>query len=352
MRTNSARVTSQLVSCFARADAAKTLDRFFRLCDRRIRQELESGAGSTRSTRTDHAIESDTTLNWWIGLLTGAVTNAGEQVRPLSVSLWRVSLPLTMALLCTPQILKYKDELKSLIQTMVEHCKSERGYTTTARILAITLMTLTNTWVRDYRSVNADEWNDPGTSAAARLLHACTAPADGSTSPSPPPSPSQSSASARTSRGARCTTSRTSKSSGTSPRRPRSTLRSSSCATLSSRCSTSSTCSLPNRRSTASCGRPSGSTTSAACVLSPSPARECSRSLPTDERAVLQRCPLGTVGNPEHCFHAAAEGAGRGRERRRVRLRGIQRAALSANLTCLSHSQRRGARVHRPSADV
>ncbi|GAA6053733.1 hypothetical protein JCM3770_003189 [Rhodotorula araucariae] len=137
VRTNSARVTSQLVSCFARADAAKTLDKFFTLCDRRIRQELEGGAGSTRSTRTDHAIESDATLNWWIGLLTGTVTNAGEE------------------------ILAYKGELKALLQTMIEHCKSERGYTTTARILAITLMTLTNTWVRDYRSVNADEWNDP-----------------------------------------------------------------------------------------------------------------------------------------------------------------------------------------------
>ncbi|KPV77183.1 uncharacterized protein RHOBADRAFT_25084 [Rhodotorula graminis WP1] len=137
VRTNSARVTSQLVSCFARADTVKTLDKFFHLCDRRIRQELESGAGSTRSTRTDHAIESDTTLNWWIGLLTGCMANAGEQ------------------------ILEYKKELKALVQTMIEHCKSERGYTTTARVLAITLMTLTNTWVRDYRSVNSDEWYDP-----------------------------------------------------------------------------------------------------------------------------------------------------------------------------------------------
>ncbi|GAA5988215.1 hypothetical protein JCM11641_001615, partial [Rhodosporidiobolus odoratus] len=55
-------------------------------------------------------------------------------------------------------ILDYKDKLKSLLQTMVSACKSERGYTTTSRILAITLMTLTNTWVRDYRSVNKAEW--------------------------------------------------------------------------------------------------------------------------------------------------------------------------------------------------
>ncbi|GAA6033408.1 hypothetical protein JCM8097_006736 [Rhodosporidiobolus ruineniae] len=137
IRSNSARVTSQLVSCFARADATKTLKKFFDLCDLRIRAELESGAGATRTTRTDNIIESDTTLHWWMGLLTGAVTNSGEKILP------------------------YKDKLKSLLQVMVEASKSERSYTATARILAIALMTLTNTWVRDYRNVNADEWNDP-----------------------------------------------------------------------------------------------------------------------------------------------------------------------------------------------
>ncbi|GAA5921528.1 hypothetical protein JCM1841_000553 [Sporobolomyces salmonicolor] len=135
IRSNSARVVSQLVSCFARANAKKTLAKFFKLCDISIRMEIDGGAGSTRTTSTSTPIESDTTLHWWIGLLTGAVTNAGEE------------------------ILLYKDELKSLLQFMVENCKSERGYTTSARVLALALMTLTNTWVRDYRSVNADEWN-------------------------------------------------------------------------------------------------------------------------------------------------------------------------------------------------
>ncbi|GAA5959559.1 hypothetical protein JCM21900_003196 [Sporobolomyces salmonicolor] len=135
IRSNSARVVSQLVSCFARANAKKTLAKFFKLCDISIRMEIDGGAGSTRTTSTSTPIESDTTLHWWIGLLTGAVTNAGEEILP------------------------YKAELKSLLQFMVENCKSERGYTTSARVLALALMTLTNTWVRDYRSVNADEWN-------------------------------------------------------------------------------------------------------------------------------------------------------------------------------------------------
>lgn len=56
----------------------------------------------------------------------------------------------------------YKDDFKALLQVMLEACRSERGYTTSARVLAIALMTLTNTWVRDYRSVNADEWQSDG----------------------------------------------------------------------------------------------------------------------------------------------------------------------------------------------
>lgn len=83
VRTNSARATSQLVSCFARSDSKKTLAKFFRLCDMKIRQEMESGSGSTRSTRTNNPIESDATLHWWIGLLTACVTNSGENVRRL-----------------------------------------------------------------------------------------------------------------------------------------------------------------------------------------------------------------------------------------------------------------------------
>ncbi|KAI5481022.1 proteasome activator subunit 4 [Pseudohyphozyma bogoriensis] len=135
VRSNSARVVSQLTSCFARADAKKTLAKFLPLCDLNIRAELDSGASSTRSTSTHTPIESDITLHWWTGLLTGAVTNAGASLLP------------------------HKDQLKSLLKHMIEHSKSERGYSTTGRILGILLVTLTNVWVKDYRSVNPEEWN-------------------------------------------------------------------------------------------------------------------------------------------------------------------------------------------------
>lgn len=47
-----------------------------------IRMELEQGASSVRTTSSNTPIESDITLHWWIGLLTGATTNAGAEVRP------------------------------------------------------------------------------------------------------------------------------------------------------------------------------------------------------------------------------------------------------------------------------
>lgn len=45
---------------------------------------------------------------------------------------------------------------------MIEHCKSERGYTSAGRILALVLASLTTVWARDYRSVNADVWKSEG----------------------------------------------------------------------------------------------------------------------------------------------------------------------------------------------
>lgn len=55
---------------------------------------------------------------------------------------------------------------------MIQHCKSERGYTTSARVLAIVLVSLTNCWVKDYRSVNPDEWNSEGEPGLQVVGHA------------------------------------------------------------------------------------------------------------------------------------------------------------------------------------
>lgn len=80
-RSNSARAVSQVVSCFARANSSKTLKKYFLACDTHIRTELEGGASSTRTTSSNTPIESDVTLHWWIGILTGTITNGGAEVR-------------------------------------------------------------------------------------------------------------------------------------------------------------------------------------------------------------------------------------------------------------------------------
>ena len=134
VRSNSARMASQLVSCFARANSPKTLAKFFKPCAINITIEIEGGASSTRTTSTNTPIESDTTLHWWIGLLTGAVTVAGTAILP------------------------YKAELVELLQFLNANCKSERGYTTSARVLGVVLISLTNVRVQDYRSCNPAEW--------------------------------------------------------------------------------------------------------------------------------------------------------------------------------------------------
>lgn len=50
---------------------------------------------------------------------------------------------------------------------MIVNCKSERGYTTTGRIVGILLISLTNVSVQDYRSVNKEEWDSDGTLLAS-----------------------------------------------------------------------------------------------------------------------------------------------------------------------------------------
>ena len=60
--------------------------------------------------------------------------------------------------LTTPiQLLVHKAELVSIVKFMIEHCKSERAFTSAGRIYANMLVTLTNVWPREHRSVNKDE---------------------------------------------------------------------------------------------------------------------------------------------------------------------------------------------------
>ena len=65
VRSNAVRAIHQLVECVANANPEKTLAKFFYVCEKNIRTELENGASSLRTTTTSSApLPSDATLHW------------------------------------------------------------------------------------------------------------------------------------------------------------------------------------------------------------------------------------------------------------------------------------------------
>lgn len=65
VRSNAVRAIHQLVECVANADPDKTLHKFLPFCVGNIRNELEHGASSLRTTSlTSVPLPSDATLHW------------------------------------------------------------------------------------------------------------------------------------------------------------------------------------------------------------------------------------------------------------------------------------------------
>lgn len=62
------------------------------------------------------------------------------------------------------QLLKYRRQILDLMVLLVDKTKSERGYTSTGRLITRALHTVAETYPTNSRFVNTDEWNDPGTS--------------------------------------------------------------------------------------------------------------------------------------------------------------------------------------------
>ncbi|KAF8887958.1 hypothetical protein CPB84DRAFT_1816581 [Gymnopilus junonius] len=127
VRTNAVRAIHQLVECVANADAAKTLAKFFPLCARNIRTELENGASSLRTTSSSTPLPSDATLHWNLAILRGT-------------------------------ILKYEEEMVSLLKLLHEKALSKRGYSWTGKLLSSLLLTLTHTYPLENKFVNPEEW--------------------------------------------------------------------------------------------------------------------------------------------------------------------------------------------------
>lgn len=63
---------------------------------------------------------------------------------------------------CFIQALKYKEELLDLLKYLYKKTLSKRGFSSTGKLLASTLLTLTHTYPLENKFVNPDEWNSSG----------------------------------------------------------------------------------------------------------------------------------------------------------------------------------------------
>ncbi|EIN13635.1 hypothetical protein PUNSTDRAFT_94829 [Punctularia strigosozonata HHB-11173 SS5] len=136
-KANSVRAFGQLVACLSRVHPTKTIDKFLPYCVAQIKDELKHGASSVRTTSTNVALPSDTTLHWNLSLLRGCLGYGG------------VSL------------LKHKAAILEVMRLLVEKTKNERGYSSTGRLITRVLHTLAGVYPLNSRFVNTDEWDDP-----------------------------------------------------------------------------------------------------------------------------------------------------------------------------------------------
>ena len=126
---------SQLVSSLAKVNFSKVFDRFFALCARKIKSELEGGASSVPTTSASLPSSSDTTLHAYMSILSGMLAYADDS------------------------ILKHADEVISIIRFANERALNERSWSITSRLITRLFLRLTTCWTEDARFVNKDEWN-------------------------------------------------------------------------------------------------------------------------------------------------------------------------------------------------
>ncbi|KZP00936.1 ARM repeat-containing protein [Calocera viscosa TUFC12733] len=133
VRSNGVRAVGNLVLSLAKANPGKTLKRFWPFCRDRIREELENGASSIRSTSSGTGVPGDTALHWNLSILRSAFHFS------------------------CPELLSYKDEIIDLLALLIEKTKSERGYTYSARIITKLMGAMTTVYPKEYNLVNPDE---------------------------------------------------------------------------------------------------------------------------------------------------------------------------------------------------
>ncbi|KAI0961189.1 hypothetical protein AcV7_000357 [Taiwanofungus camphoratus] len=142
VRSNAVRAIHQLVECVANADPVKTLAKFLPFCDRNIRNELEHGASSLRTTSSGSIpLPSDATLHWMTDERY-VFDNAFNRIASNYNS----------------KTLNYRTQLLSLFKLLHEKTFSKRGFSSSGKLLSSTLLTLTHTYPLENKFVNPDEW--------------------------------------------------------------------------------------------------------------------------------------------------------------------------------------------------
>ncbi|KAG6817600.1 hypothetical protein H0H87_006228 [Tephrocybe sp. NHM501043] len=136
-KSNAVTAFGQLIACMARVKPDKTTAKFLPYCISQIEEEIKHGASSVRTTSSHAAIPSDTTLHWNLSILRGCLGFGGTV------------------------LLKYKQQILGLFVLLVEKTKSERGYTSTGRLITRALHTLAEAYPTNSRFVNTYEWDDP-----------------------------------------------------------------------------------------------------------------------------------------------------------------------------------------------
>ncbi|KZT61305.1 hypothetical protein CALCODRAFT_514830 [Calocera cornea HHB12733] len=143
VRPNAAGSINSLIACVANGNPPKTMELFMPHCERVIRNELENGASSIRSTQWGNLRSSDATFHWNVGLLRGLMDGNGRSLLP------------------------YKDQLFSLLRLLRDKTFSKHGYTWTGELLSDLLLALSHTYPQNTWFVNRDTWE----SAEFKLNH-------------------------------------------------------------------------------------------------------------------------------------------------------------------------------------
>ncbi|ORX73645.1 hypothetical protein DL89DRAFT_289388 [Linderina pennispora] len=128
----------KIVYAFANAIPEQALKSLMPMCCERITEEIENGVGSTPSLSTRSRAHSETTLTWFLSVLSVLVECQNGMY-----------------------LLPYRADIKRVVQLVLSECMSRPIYSIGSRILYNAMVRLTTLYPERGRSVSDKVWNDP-----------------------------------------------------------------------------------------------------------------------------------------------------------------------------------------------